>query len=115
MADVVKFHFMCLGKQIIKLLHEAGIDKIEDVSVHRGFAFLDLETNKDAQNAWKKLQKKDAFGKGQNIKVAWAEPLNDPDEEEMKKVPPLLSCCVHARVFSGGFGGWVNTSACVVC
>lgn len=86
-----------LGEQIFKLLREAGIEKIETITVmpdsnnagsNRGFAFLELETNKDAQNAYKKLQKKDAFGKGRNIKVAWAEPLDDPDEEEMKKVFP---------------------------
>lgn len=90
---------------IVKLLQEAGIEKIEAVTVmpdsnnvdsNRGFAFLELETNKDAQNAYKKLQKKDALGKGRNIKVAWAEPLNDPDEEEMKKVKSVYAECIPA-------------------
>lgn len=76
-------------------MQEIGIDKIDKVTVmvdpsnierNRGFAFLELETNKDAQLAYKKLQKKDIFGKHQNIKVAWAEPLNEPDEDEMLKV-----------------------------
>ena len=76
-------------------MQEIGIEKIDTVTVmtdpsnveyNRGFAFLVLETNKDAQSAYKKLQKKDVFGKGLNIKVAWAEPLNEPDEEEMLKV-----------------------------
>ncbi|XP_038977136.1 RNA-binding protein 47-like [Phoenix dactylifera] len=53
---------------------------------NHGFAFLEIETNRDAQIAYKKLQKKDALGKGRNIKVAWAEPLNDPDKEEIKSV-----------------------------
>lgn len=77
-------------------MNELGIDKIDsmtlmsdpkDPNCNRGFAFLDFETNKDAQIAFKKLQKKDAFGKGRIVKVAWAEPINDPDEEEMQKVP----------------------------
>ncbi|XP_072986751.1 uncharacterized protein [Typha latifolia] len=82
-------------EDVTKLLHEIGIEKIDTVTVmadssaagsNRGFAFLELETNRDAQIAYKKLQKKDVFGKGRNVKVAWAEPLNDPDEEEMQKV-----------------------------
>ncbi|KAJ6815717.1 heterogeneous nuclear ribonucleoprotein Q-like [Iris pallida] len=82
-------------EDIIKMLQEVGIEKIETVTVmadsnnsdmNRGYAFLELESNKDAQIAYKKLQKKDAFGKGRNIKVAWAEPLIVPDEEEVKKV-----------------------------
>ncbi|XP_072958577.1 uncharacterized protein [Typha angustifolia] len=82
-------------EDVTKLLQEIGIEKIDTVTVmadssaagsNRGFAFLELETNRDAQIAYKKLQKKDVFGKGRNVKVAWAEPLNDPDEEEMQKV-----------------------------
>jgi hypothetical protein len=34
--------------------------------------------------AYKKLSQKNAFGKGLNIRVAWAEPLNDPDEKDMQ-------------------------------
>lgn len=88
---------MLFDEQVINLLLEIGVEKIDTVTVmadpnnadsNRGFAFLELETDRDAQITYKKLQKKDAFGKGRNIKVAWAEPLNDPDEEEMQKVPP---------------------------
>ncbi|XP_020095884.1 heterogeneous nuclear ribonucleoprotein R-like isoform X2 [Ananas comosus] len=77
-------------EDVLKLLQEIGIEKIDSVTVmadpnnpesNRGFAFLELETNRDAQLAFKKLQKKDVFGKGRNIKVAWTEPLNDPDDE----------------------------------
>ncbi|KAF8398044.1 hypothetical protein HHK36_016970 [Tetracentron sinense] len=87
-------------EDVLKLLQEIGIEKIDTVTVmtdpsnaegNRGFAFLELETNKDAQNAYKKLQKKDVFGKHQNIKVAWAEPLNEPDEEEMLKVKSVFA------------------------
>lgn len=80
--------------QVIKLLQDIGIEKIDKVTVmtdpsnmgrNRGFAFLELETYKDAQIAFKKLQKK-GLGKLRNIKVAWAEPLSEPDEEELLKV-----------------------------
>ncbi|RVW90343.1 Heterogeneous nuclear ribonucleoprotein Q [Vitis vinifera] len=88
------------NEDVVKLLQEIGIDKIDKVTVmvdpsnierNRGFAFLELETNKDAQLAYKKLQKKDIFGKHQNIKVAWAEPLNEPDEDEMLKVKTVYA------------------------
>ncbi|URE19868.1 hypothetical protein MUK42_10408 [Musa troglodytarum] len=81
-------------EDVIKMLQDIGIEKIDTVTVmadpynadtNRGFAFLELETNRDAHLAYRKLQKKDVFGKGRNIKVAWAEPLNDPDEEQMQK------------------------------
>ena len=86
--------------QIVKLLQDIGIEKIDKVTViadpsniecNRGFAFLELETIRDAQNAYRKLQKKDIFGKHQKIKVAWADPLSEPDEEEMFKVCILKS------------------------
>ncbi|KAA8516882.1 hypothetical protein F0562_017300 [Nyssa sinensis] len=88
------------SEDVLKLLQEIGIEKIDKVTVmadpsnierNRGFAFLELETNKDAQNAYKKLQKKDVFGKHQKIKVAWAEPLNEPDEEEILKVKSVYA------------------------
>ncbi|CAN6465029.1 unnamed protein product [Victoria cruziana] len=87
-------------EDVIKILQEIGVENIHTVYVmmdpnnpsqNRGFAFLELETNKDAQNAYRKLQKKDIFGKGRNIKVAWAEPLNDPGEEEMQKVKSVYA------------------------
>lgn len=94
--------------QVIKLLQEIGIDKIDKVTVmvdpsnidrNRGFAFVELETNKDAQSAFKKLQKKEVFGKHQNIKVAWAEPLNEPDENEMMKVCLALFFLLNNWIF----------------
>ncbi|XP_074559454.1 uncharacterized protein LOC141815403 isoform X2 [Curcuma longa] len=82
-------------EDVLKVLQDIGIEKIDTVTVmpdphnadaNRGFAFLELETNKDAHIAYKKLQKKDIFGKGWNISVSWAEPLNDPDDEKLQKV-----------------------------
>ncbi|KAG0475438.1 hypothetical protein HPP92_015124 [Vanilla planifolia] len=87
-------------EDVIKLLQEVGIENIDTVrvlvdpnnaDVNRGFAFLELETNADAQRAYKKLQKKDVFGKGRNIKVAWADSFIVPDEEEMQKVKSVYA------------------------
>ncbi|XP_055961544.1 nucleolin 2-like isoform X1 [Mercurialis annua] len=84
---------------VTELLQEIGIEKIDKVTVmanpsnvarNRGFAFVEFETYKDAQNAYKKLQKKD-LGKLQNIKVAWAEPISEPDEEELLKVKSVYA------------------------
>ncbi|XP_066398684.1 uncharacterized protein [Miscanthus floridulus] len=80
---------------IMKLLLKIGVENIDVVTLlpdsnnpgyNRGFAFLELETYKDAQIAYKKLSRKDVFGKGLNIRVAWAEPLNGPNEKQMQKV-----------------------------
>lgn len=57
-----------------------------NIEQNRGFAFVELETNKEAKIAFNKLQKKDVFGKNMNVKVAWAQPLVEPNEEEMLKV-----------------------------
>lgn len=85
---------------VIKLLQGIGIEKIDHVTVisdpnnielNRGFAFLELESNKVAQNAYKKLQKKGVFGKHLHIKVAWAEPLIEPDESELNKVKSVYA------------------------
>lgn len=57
-----------------------------NIEQNRGFAFVELETNKEAKIAFNKLQKKDVFGKHMNVKVAWAQPLVEPNEEEMLKV-----------------------------
>ncbi|KAG0541868.1 hypothetical protein BDA96_02G053700 [Sorghum bicolor] len=81
--------------KIMKLLLKIGVENIDVVTLladsnnpgyNRGFAFLELETYKDAQIAYKKLSRKDVFGKGLNITVAWAEPLNGRDEKQMQKV-----------------------------
>ena len=84
----------------MKLLQKIGVENIDVVTLpadsnnpgyNRGFAFLELETYKDAEIAYKKLSRKDAFGKGLNIRVAWAEPLNGPNEKQMQKVSLSLS------------------------
>lgn len=88
------------SEDVLKRLQEIGIEEIDNVTVvadpnnlalNRGFAFLELKTKKDAQTAFHKLQKKDVFGKHLKIKIAWAEPLIEPDEEEMLKVKSVYA------------------------
>ncbi|RLN34735.1 uncharacterized protein C2845_PM03G21570 [Panicum miliaceum] len=86
-------------EDIMKLLQKIGVENIDVVTLmddcnnpgyNRGFAFLELETSRDAQIAYKKLSRKDVFGKGLNIRVAWAEALDDPDEKQMQKVKSVF-------------------------
>ncbi|XP_057971108.1 uncharacterized protein LOC131159903 [Malania oleifera] len=88
------------NEDVLKLLQEIGIEKIDKITVipdlnnperNCGLAFLELETNRDAQSAYRKLQKKDVSGRHLKIKVAWAEPLKEPDEEEMLKVKSVFA------------------------
>ncbi|KAM3205939.1 nucleolin-like [Capsicum annuum] len=87
-------------EDLIELLKKAGIENIDKVTVmanpnntkqNRGFAFVELETSKDAQVAFSKLNKKDAFGKHVKVKVAWAQPLIEPNEEELLKVKAVYA------------------------
>lgn len=87
-----------LSGQVLELLQKIGILRIDKVTVmvdprnvqrNRGFAFLELETKKDAKSTYKILKKLESSGKLYNIKVDWAQPLSEPDEEEMLKVCPL--------------------------
>ncbi|XP_022857833.1 nucleolin 2-like isoform X3 [Olea europaea var. sylvestris] len=85
---------------IVKLLEKSGIEKIDGVTIkadpnnmknNRGFAFVEFERPKDAQIAFHKLQKNDIFGKDLKIKVEWAQPLNEPAEEEILKVKTVYA------------------------
>lgn len=97
-------------EQVAKLLERAGIDKIDKVTVmadpndaerNRGFAFVELETSRDAQIAFNKLQKKEVFGKHLQVRVAWAQPLVEPDEEEMQKVGLVgLYICIWSNCYT---------------
>ncbi|CAD6343048.1 unnamed protein product [Miscanthus lutarioriparius] len=96
---------------IMKLLQKIGVENIDVVTLpadsnnpgyNRGFAFLELETYKDAQIAYKKLSRKYVFGKGLNIRVAWAEPLNGPDEKQIHKVLREMVPWRHEHTGSAG-------------
>lgn len=55
--------------------------------VNRGFAFIEFGTHKEALRAFRRLQQADAiFGTERSAKVAWAQPLNEPDEDTMSQV-----------------------------
>ncbi|KAI3696814.1 hypothetical protein L6452_29381 [Arctium lappa] len=88
------------SEYVLALLQKIGIEKIDEVSVvtdpentelNRGFAFLELQTKRDAQIAYSKLQNKNVFGKHSKIKVEWAELLADPVEEEMHHIKSVYA------------------------
>ncbi|KAL3532225.1 hypothetical protein ACH5RR_005746 [Cinchona calisaya] len=88
------------SEDVVKLLKDAGIEKIDKVIVmanpsnfelNRGFAFLEFETCKDAQIALSKLQKHDVFVNQMKINVDWAQPVIEPKEEEMLKVKTVYA------------------------
>ena len=74
-------------------MKEVGVENIINVTViedpqntwiKRGFAFVKLESYKDAQIAFKTtFQKRNDFGTERPIKVAWAQPLNVLDGDVM--------------------------------
>ncbi|XP_011094163.1 nucleolin isoform X2 [Sesamum indicum] len=87
-------------EDVRSLLEKAGFEKIDmvilkadpnNIEKNRGFAFVEFETSKDAQIAFNKLQKKNLFGKNLKIKVAWAQPLMEPAEEELLKVKSVYA------------------------
>ncbi|KAJ4828744.1 hypothetical protein Tsubulata_043078 [Turnera subulata] len=87
------------NEDVTRILQEMGMEKIDKLTVmgdpnnvecNRGFAFLELETKRAAQIAFRKLQK-DMMGKLQRVKVAWAEPLSKPDDEELLKVKSVYA------------------------
>ena len=82
--------------QVLNKVKEVGVENIIDVTViedpqntwiKRGFGFVKQDSYKDVQIAFKTaLQKRNAFGTKRPIKVAWAQPLNDLDEDVMAHV-----------------------------
>ncbi|CAI9097493.1 OLC1v1033932C1 [Oldenlandia corymbosa var. corymbosa] len=83
--------------QHLKIAKVQNIDKVivmanpNNFKQNRGFAFVEFQTTKDAQIAFSKLQKYDLFIKQMKIKVAWAQPLVEPDEEEILKVKSVYA------------------------
>ncbi|GJR88381.1 nucleotide-binding alpha-beta plait domain-containing protein [Tanacetum coccineum] len=89
------------NENVLSLLQKVGITKIDEVSVvpdpenselNLGFAFIEFETKRDAQMAYRKLQIKNVFGEYSKIKVVWAKSLADPVEEQQKTCQAVLSC-----------------------
>ncbi|KAA8547466.1 hypothetical protein F0562_003670 [Nyssa sinensis] len=85
-------------KQKLKDYGIEGVEKITLVSdaqhegLSRGFAFLEFSCHADAMLAYKRLQKPDAiFGHPERTaKVAFAEPLREPDPEVMAQVKSIF-------------------------
>lgn len=83
-----------------KKLKDYGIEGLEEITLvgdtqneglSRGFAFLEFGTHMDAMNAYKRLQKPDViFGGDRTAKVAFAEPLREPDAEVMAQVKSVF-------------------------
>ncbi|KAG4121088.1 hypothetical protein ERO13_D11G184500v2 [Gossypium hirsutum] len=82
-------------------LKEYGIEGVENITLvpdvqheglSRGFAFLEFSCHADAMLAYKRLQKPDVvFGHPERTaKVAFAEPLREPDPEIMAKVKTVF-------------------------
>lgn len=83
---------------VFNKLKELGVENINDVSVvedpsnagvNRGFAFIELEAHKDALIAFRTLQKNRTW-EDRTVKVAWAQPSNDPDEDVMAQVKSVF-------------------------
>ncbi|XP_057957784.1 uncharacterized protein LOC131150810 isoform X2 [Malania oleifera] len=89
-------------KEAIKQkLKDYGIEGVVNITLvpdarheglSRGFAFLEFSCHVDAMLAYKRLQKPDAvFGHAERTaKVAFAEPLRDPDPEIMAQVKSVF-------------------------
>ncbi|CAI9110908.1 OLC1v1011009C1 [Oldenlandia corymbosa var. corymbosa] len=82
-------------------LKDYGIEGVEKITLvadpkheglSRGFAFIEFSCHAEAMHAYKRLQKPDAiFGHPERtVKVAFAEPLREPDPEVMAQVKSVF-------------------------
>jgi RNA recognition motif-containing protein len=89
------------GLQIIQKLKDFGVEGVESItlepdvqheSLSQGFAFLEFSCHADAMLAYKRLQKPDViFGHAERTaKVAFAEPIHEPDSEIMAQVKSVF-------------------------
>jgi RNA recognition motif-containing protein len=87
--------------QIRQKLKDYGVEGVENITVvsdaqhegrSRGFAFLEFACHADAMLAYKRLQKPDVvFGHPERTaKVAFAEPIREPDPEIMAQVKTIF-------------------------
>lgn len=86
---------------VIQKLKDYGVEGVENVNLvadpkreglSRGFAFLEFSCHTDAMTAYKRLQRPDVvFGHSERTaKIAFAEPLRDPDPEVMAQVKSVF-------------------------
>lgn len=82
-------------------LKDYGVEAVENINLvadpkreglSRGFAFLEFSCHTDAMTAYKRLQRPDVvFGHSERTaKIAFAEPLRDPDPEVMAQVKSVF-------------------------
>lgn len=82
-------------------MKEYGVEGVESITLvadpqhaglSRGFAFVEFSSHADAMLAYKRLQKVDVvFGHAERtVKVAFAEPLREPDPEIMAQVKSVF-------------------------
>lgn len=90
-----------MGWQIKQKLKDYGVEGVENINLvsdiqheglSRGFAFVMFSCHVDAMAAYKRLQKPDVvFGHPERtVKVAFAEPLREPDPEIMAHVKTVF-------------------------
>ncbi|KAJ7532432.1 hypothetical protein O6H91_13G003100 [Diphasiastrum complanatum] len=87
-------------EKLVEALDTYKIEKLEDVTLledpqnqgqNRGYAFLEFTTHKDAMRAFNRLRQRDAIvGGDRTAKVAWAQPLGEPDEDTMAQVKTVF-------------------------
>ncbi|WJX94213.1 hypothetical protein P8452_75654 [Trifolium repens] len=86
---------------IIQKLKDYGVEGVESITLEpdvqheglsQGFAFLEFSCHADAMLAYKRLQKPDViFGHAERTaKVAFAEPIHEPDSEIMAQVKSVF-------------------------
>lgn len=95
-------HPLCsVAWQIKQKLKDYGVEGVENINLvpdiqheglSRGFAFIEFSCHVDAMAAYKRLQKPDVvFGHPERtVKVAFAEPLREPDPEIMVHVKTVF-------------------------
>lgn len=87
--------------QIKQKLKDYGVEGVESITLvpdvqheglSRGFAFIEFSCHGDAMLAYKRLQKPDAIlgHPERSAKVAFAEPLREPDPEVMAQVKSVF-------------------------
>jgi len=94
-------YFLTYVWQIKQKLKDYGIEGVENITLvpdvqheglSRGFAFVEFSCHADAMLAYKRLQKPDViFGHAERTaKVAFAEPIREPDPEIMAQVKSVF-------------------------
>lgn len=82
-------HFMKeIFPGVVKVILYASVN---DRTKNRGYGFVEFESHQQAKNARNKLKRKPVTWLGQEVKVDWAEPELEVDEETMKKVCIIYS------------------------